>query len=302
MLDEYSLAKEIIRTFKENLTIFSIFSAILGGVLVIFYCSTIKYYPSGLTISDTIFFLWVISIFGLIYSIVVFIFLMASIFWVLTFSKPINYFFNKFLPQHNLHISMPPKNDNLMILSVGAFINIFLIVFTYIKGYLFYVSCSILMNGFIYILIINLVKNHDLTSDKSILYNKNENFAHKNLLNEKAAKLFLCIMIYFVPLLFAQIGGNITRITFETMGVRQNSVDVLIKPDYKSTFEAYRIQDFLSDLSGKDECLLKNVNILFTGIGTTTKLQVTGTKGQIEIVIPTESIYLIAKTTKYFIQ
>lgn len=52
----------------------------LGAVLVIYYSGTIRHYPSGLTASDTLFFVWVIVVFGFYYSIIAFVFFFGHYF------------------------------------------------------------------------------------------------------------------------------------------------------------------------------------------------------------------------------
>lgn len=300
MQHKYVLIIKIINGIKNNLKFFSILGLITGGSLIIYYCSTINFYPSGLVISDTIFFLWTSSIFGFFYSIITFIFFIASVAWVVILNRPINYLFKKFLPQDDLSFSTP-KIDKLLIISFGILANVAIFFISFIKEYSYLLmSFSVAMIGFIYILIINIDKkpiriNNQLNNNETTSTN-NDNPEDTKLLSPEAVKIFLYFLIYAIPLLFAQIGGDVTRSTFETMGIRQNNVDILIKSEtFESILEKYKTDGYTFTYRCNNGCLLENANILFTGIGTITKLELSDPKGHITICIPNESIHLIAK-------
>ena len=83
------LAGGLTNAIKEHSKVFGIVGAVMGAALVIAYCGSINFYPSGLTIADTLFFIWVIVVFGFYYSLIVFGFFVASIFWIAILTRPL---------------------------------------------------------------------------------------------------------------------------------------------------------------------------------------------------------------------
>ncbi|HGS5350103.1 TPA: hypothetical protein ACMDR5_003503 [Vibrio cholerae] len=97
-------------------------AAILGAILVIYYCASINHYPSGLTIVDTLFFIWTSAVFGFYYSIAAFIFFVASVFWVSLLAKPINCILK--LSVYKADILLPlAKGDWLTVIVGGIFVH-----------------------------------------------------------------------------------------------------------------------------------------------------------------------------------
>ena len=204
------------------------------------------------------------------------------------------------MPQDDLSFSTP-KIDKLLIISFGILANVAIFFIYFIKEYSYLLMFfSVAMIGFIYILIINIDKkpiriDNQLNNNETTSTN-NDNPEDTKLLSPEAVRIFLYFLIYAIPLLFAQIGGDVTRSTFETMGIRQNNVDILIKSEtFESILEKYKTDGYKFTYLCNNGCLLENANILFTGIGTITKLALSDPKGHITICIPNESIHLIAK-------
>src|SRR5699024_10009423 len=90
-MERSSLVGSLTNAIEEHYRTFGVNAEVIRALPVIYYCGNINFYPSGLTIADTLFFLWVVVVFGFYYSIVAFAFFIASIFWVAIFAKPINF-------------------------------------------------------------------------------------------------------------------------------------------------------------------------------------------------------------------
>jgi hypothetical protein len=291
-MEDSSLVGTLTNAVKEHSKAFGVAGAVIGAILVIYYCGSINFYPSGLTIADTLFFLWVVVVFGFYYSVVVFAFFIASTFWVAIFAKPINFILKKLNTKTDIVVPLP-KSDWLMVLGGGFIANLLILGISYFKGHSFMaIFGSLFLIGFIYTLIENVSKRIN-ASDK--LLDSSGKPINTKPINPQIVNNVFYILIYAAPLLFGQVGGGVTRTTFETMGVRQETINLHIDAkEYKSTLEAYSNDGLIADLVCSDICTIKNANILFTNIGTNTKVELYGKSGSIQLVLPTKAIKLTA--------
>lgn len=292
-MENISHIETLTNSVKYHSKTFGIIGVVAGAILVIYYCGSINYYPSGMTISDTLFFLWVVVVFGFYYSLVALAFFLASTFWVTIVAKPIN-FILKLLKRDTDFVFPFPKSDLLIVLVGGLFSNILILGLSYFKGHFSVpILLAIFLIGLIYTLIVNLYKKYN-SSGSLLEYNGNK--LNNNYINYKEVIIVFYSLIYFIPLLIGQVGGGVTRTTFETMGVRQKGITLYLDAgEYGSILEEYSSKGFISDLYCSDVCTVKNADILFTNIGTNTKIDLHGINGNISLVLPTNAIKLIAK-------
>lgn len=288
-----SLVGSLTNAVKDHSRAFGVAGAVIGAILVIYYCGSIKFYPSGLTIADTLFFLWVVVVFGFYYSVVAFAFFIASTFWVAIFAKPINFILKSAKSKADIVVPLL-KSDWLMVFGGGLIANILILGFSYFKGHSLMTIFGVLfLIGLIYTLIENVSKRIN-ASDK--LLDSSGNPINANPVKAQTVKNVFYVLIYVAPLLFGQVGGGVTRTTFETMGVRQEAITLHIDAkDYKSILEAYSDEGLIADLDCGDVCSIKDANILFTNIGTNTKIELRGQSGNVLLVLPTKAIKLTAK-------
>lgn len=292
-MESSSLVGSLTNAVKEHSRAFGIAGAVIGAILVIYYCGSINFYPSGLTIADALFFLWVVVVFGFYYSLVAFAFFIASTFWVAIFGKPINFILKR--TNTKIDVSVPlPKTDWLLVLGVGCIANLLVFGVSYFTGHpLIAVFGALFLISSMYTLIENVSK-HSNTND--IILDTNGQTIKLNQINPYIVKNVFYILIYAAPLLFGQVGGGVTRTTFETMGVRQEGITLHIDKEYKSILEGYEIEGLIYDLKCKEICTIKNASILFTSIGTNTKIEVNGKNGSLQFILPTKAIKLIASS------
>jgi hypothetical protein len=291
-MESSSLVGSLTNSVKEHSRAFGVAGAVVGAILVIYYCGSISFYPAGLTLADTLFFLWVVVVFGFYYSVVAFAFFIASTFWVAIFAKPINFILK--LSKNKSDIIVPlPKTDWLMIMGGGLTANLLILGVSYFKGHsLIVIFGALFLIGFIYTLIESVSKRSG-SSDK--LLDSNGKPISSNPINPNIVKNVFYVFIYAAPLLFGQVGGGVTRTTFETMGVRQENATLHIElKEYESILKIYESEGLISDLTCSKVCMLKNSTILFTGIGTNTKLETHGKNGSLQFMLPTKAVKLIA--------
>ncbi|MDV2856870.1 hypothetical protein [Oceanimonas sp. CAM02] len=292
-MERSSLVGSLTNAIKEHSRAFGVTAAVIGAILVIYYCGSINFYPSGLTIADTLFFLWVVVVFGFYYSVVAFAFFIASIFWVAIFAKPINLALK--LKKNKADIVVPlPKSDWLMVLGGGFIANLLILGISYFKGHpLLAIFGALFLIGFIYTLIENVSKR-SAASDS--LLGSNGKPINTSPISPQVVKIIFYVFVYIAPLLFGQVGGGVTRTTFETMGVRQEGVTLYVEAsEYKSILEDYENAGLISDLACSELCTIQQADILFTNIGTNTKIKLSGSAGDLLLVLPTNAIKLVAQ-------
>jgi hypothetical protein len=284
-----SVTISTINFIKTHYRTIGIAGAVIGALLVIYYCSSINFYPSGLTIGDSLFFLWAIIIFGFYYSITSIVFFLASIFWILALEKPINLII-KFKP-FNINIKIPSiTNGRVTIIIFGLFSNIILLAVSYIKHHTISpIIATILIVMFAYTLSEDLhetIKN-DINND--VVKNNST-----NKISNTTVKSIFYTLIYAAPLITAQLGGGLAKTTFETMGIRQLNVTVVTDQQYiKKAFDKTIGLEIINELSCAEECIIKNIDILFTNIGVNTKLELKSKNGPVGVVVPSKDIKVI---------
>ncbi|MGY0553756.1 hypothetical protein ACW17M_11155 [Vreelandella sp. 2A-K22] len=292
-MESSSLVGSLTNSVKEHSRAFGVAGAVIGAILVIYYCGSINFYPSGLTLADTLFFLWVVVVFGFYYSVVAFAFFIASIFWVAVFAKPINFILKS--KKNKTDIVVPlPKSDWLMVLGGGFFANLLILGISYSKGHpLLVIFGALFLIGFIYTLIENVSKR---SSSNDQLLDSNGRPINESPIYPLMVRNVFYVLIYAAPLLFGQVGGGVTRTTFETMGVRQEGVTLHVEAkEYKTILEDYESEGLISGLACNEVCTIQQANILFTNIGTNTKIELSGSVGDLLLVLPTKAIKLTAQ-------
>lgn len=292
-MESSSLVGSLTNSVKEHSRAFGVAGAVIGAIMVIYYCGSINFYPSGLTLADTLFFLWVVVVFGFYYSVVAFAFFIASIFWVAVFAKPINFILKS--KKNKTDIVVPlPKSDWLMVLGGGFFANLLILGISYSKGHpLLVIFGALFLIGFIYTLIENVSKR---SSSNDQLLDSNGRPINESPIYPLMVRNVFYVLIYAAPLLFGQVGGGVTRTTFETMGVRQEGVTLHVEAkEYKTILEDYESEGLISGLACNEVCTIQQANILFTNIGTNTKIELSGSVGDLLLVLPTKAIKLTAQ-------
>jgi Dolichyl-phosphate-mannose--protein O-mannosyl transferase len=286
------LVGSLTNAIKEHSKVFGVVGAVMGAALVIAYCGSIDFYPSGLTIADTLFFIWVIVVFGVYYSVIVFGFFVASVFWVAILTRPLNFAFQVFLKKNRLVIPFK-KADWFLVLFGGFFANVLIVGVSYFKEHpLTAVFGVLLFVGFAFVLISNISRFGN-TSGKILDHNGSP--TGKNQGSSQSVKYIFYAFIYFAPILYGQVGSGVTRVTFETMGVRQENVSIYVEQaGYRSILTSYQEKGLVSSVVCDEICAIENVDILFTSIGSNSKIEMHGENGSLSIVLPTKDIKFFA--------
>ncbi|WP_240507678.1 MULTISPECIES: hypothetical protein [Vibrio] len=292
MENQRTIILNLFSIIKEHSRTLGVVGAIFGAILVIYYCASINHYPSGLTITDALFFIWAIVVFGFYYSVAVFGFFIASVFWVSLLAKPINYILK--LSTYKGDIVLPlPKSDWFTVVAGGLFANGIIFSAAYINQHpMIVIIGTIVLVAFGYVLVSVVSSKSNQT--EQILDSTGSPIV-SNRVSKDVVIMCLCAFVYITPLVVGQIGGGVTRTTFEKMGVRQIGVDLLIdQAQYKNVLPWLKTKEGAADLNCIQGCWLKQVDVLFTNVGANTKLKLHNSSTYISI--PTKAILMTVST------
>ncbi|NOH70628.1 hypothetical protein F0225_04620 [Vibrio pectenicida] len=248
----------------------------LGGIVVIYYCAIIGFYPSQLTIADTLFFLWVALIFGLFYLLVSYAFFTASLFIWIFIAFPFNKLLSKLDNGDVIYFPLGTTTKIGGLLFFGFFSSVAIIIWIFkTDAEIFIVALTLITIGMFYAILDKVYR------DKSYYLRK------LNLIG-------LSLFILFSPMLMIDnILGNITNLTFEIMGVRQLQVDIKLTPNLMEELRTH--PDKLINSSGNSKsnnAWLTGVDILFTNVGTLTKVKL---DSGANLVIPNAQIEAVTQ-------
>lgn len=297
MFNETGQITPVTSFIQENIKNLGWISGILGGVIVMYYCGTLHHYPSGLALTDILFFLWTIAVSALFYSAVLMGFLTCGLSWFIVFSKPINYFFSKNVKKgKDPHIKVPSfGSEKWMIISLSLIFHFFIYVKSMNNGYsLITIFGLAIITGLIFILLSPKTRKNNY-NHAYLGVNKRSNKSQN-----KTVRYTLIFSMLITPI-FTNAGmvGDIIEFSFEKMGVRKHQVTLFIEQkEYKNIFLLLNSEFSNEKIECNEVCKLNHINILFTGAGKNTLIEMPSKKGFMNISIPTNSIKLILSETK----
>jgi len=242
-----------------NKLLLQLFLAI-GFILTLRYCSIINFYPSGLTLGDSLFFIAISLAFVFLYSIIVLFLFSAGITIspILSFIQYLILNFYKLIAKKKI-----TKTINFpSILSFEIFpyfiIGIIPIIYTsykfttnFEKG-LQYTSVILLMSifwGFI-----NSKPRQSKYSYKKIIF----------------VKIILISVIYLIPVMFIE--DTFIDKSMTLIGIKKDSAVIQLSKKYTTFLDINGILP--SKITKDNEGIFKNVTVMFQGIGTNIQVKI----------------------------
>ncbi len=254
-------------------------SICLGVIVTIIYCGSIGFYPSGLTIGDTLFFIAASLAFAVSYTLVVLAILAAGI-TISPFLRRLQLGVISIFNIYRRHrkkeeikskINFPKIGpENYATLFVGLFF-IILVLSMYSKDFdqAFSLTLATLSMSFCY----------------GAWYTKPAN--PKNKENwEKKVKIGLVIFAYFLPFFIIQARGNFFNQSMRMIGVRTENCIIQLSKKHTDFLDSNNIS--CSSKSKEGEGVYNNVVILFRGIGNSVVIKVK----DISVAVPSKDIII----------
>ena len=296
-MNKYS---DLLKSINTGLATFGILCNVMGFMIVIIYCIHIRFYPTGLTINDALFFWWILLIFGFLYISIITMIYYASLLMIKVCKRHIN----KILKKCNMNQMYFPKSSKVY--TVFAIVmQIYLVIFGFLDRDLINIIVSIEI-GMIFVLIfkysmyerINLAENKN-TSEKVKVFVPKYFENHKKLF----LNIIICIAILPASLyLFAYISDNLA---FRMAGIQYKNVTIYTDISYgkfiQNRINTLKIKNKelqLNSINCTNLCNIDSVDILFTNIGSKTLLAIPSGENneqRLHLELPTSAIKGIEK-------
>ena len=291
-MNKYS---DLLKSINTGLATFGILCNVMGFMIVIIYCIHIRFYPTGLTINDALFFWWILLIFGFLYISIITMIYYASLLVIKVCKRPIN----KILKKCNMNQMYLPKSSKVY--TVFAIVmQIYLVIFGFLDRDLINIIVSIEI-GMIFVLIfkysmyerINLAENKN-TSEKVKV------FVPKYFENHKKLFLNITTCIVILPLSLMLLVYLSDNLTFRMAGIKYKNVTIYTDISY-GKFLQNRINTLKIEnkelksvnINCTNLCNIDSVDILFTNIGSKTLLAIPSddiNKQGLRLELPTKEI------------
>lgn len=291
-MNKYS---DLLKSINTGLATFGILCNVMGFMIVIIYCIHIRFYPTGLTINDALFFWWILLIFGFLYISIITMIYYASLLMIKVCKRHIN----KILKKCNMNQMYFPKSSKVY--TVFAIVmQIYLVIFGFLDRDLINIIVSIEI-GMIFVLIfkysmyerINLAENKN-TSEKVKV------FVPKYFENHKKLFLNISTCIVILPLSLMLLVYLSDNLTFRMAGIKYKNVTIYTDISY-GKFLQNRINTLKKEnkelqsvnINCTNLCNIDSVDILFTNIGSKTLLAIPSddiNKQGLRLELPTKEI------------
>lgn len=276
--------ESIIKVIRNAVALFGLVGNVFGAIIIFFYCMRYDFYPVGISVGDVLFCVYIFIIYGFLYFICIFQLYMASQISLVLFGKSINKFLNRF----NICPTICPKEKIKIFLSI--LINLVFLAYifyfwvqkeNFVETAFFFLA----IYGGVFILIFYCIFNQHWDNVYKINQcepsEKNINILYFKIGKIKISSKLIIIIYALILLLFCvnNMMINLTDITLKLAGVRQASVTIYIDKNYQKLLQS-RIAKITKNSTLNSEikcfelCYIENVNILFSGIGTETLLEI----------------------------
>lgn len=291
-MNKYS---DLLKSINTGLATVGILCNVMGLMIVIFYCIHIRFYPTGLTINDALFFWWILLIFGFIYISIISMIYHASLLVIKLCKRPIN----KILKKCNMNQMYFPKSSKAYTL-FAIIMQIYLVIFGFLDRELIQIIFWLEI-GMIFVLIfkysmyerINLAENKN-TSEKVKV------FVPKYFENHKKLFLNITTCIVILPLSLMLLVYLSDNLTFRMAGIKYKNVTIYTDISY-GKFLQNRINTLKIEnkelqsvnINCTNLCNIDSVDILFTNIGSKTLLAIPSddiNKQGLRLELPTKEI------------
>lgn len=256
----------------------------LGVLVIIIYCGRIDYYPTGVTIGDSLLFMAAGLATSFTYALVVLALFSAGLALspILRYLQKAVFCVENIVRRHKTgkmreFVRFPPLGgDKLGVVLIGC-IMLYMIALKTAADFAvgFGLLGGALTMGFIYGL-------WHTEPPKTVAGGKE---------SERIVKIGLVIMVVLVPLIVTKLQGSILDQAMRLIGVRNEAVVVQISEKYAKFLESNGITPEMPIT--KDGAIYKQAAILFQGIGTNAVVEIGGVK----LVLPASELTIASKGT-----
>lgn len=263
--------------FSKYLSLAFKLSTFLGGLCFVLYCQRLNYFPSGVTVGDSLLFIIFAASFGLVYGFInlgLLSFGVCGVYWLKLLFRPANGLLKKYRsPQnrartHELILFVKPEPIHYLL----ALIGIVFISLMYCLDHSAFTLLNLLATILFQSMLWGLYNDKRLRVSRILLPSSNElSMAQQEDHNRKMRWLFLGL-IALMPLFFSGVAGRILDGGMKFAHLSAGPSYVLVKPPYDQAIPvAYLDQKPTFTESGYKS--FKNIDVMLTGIGQKTVIQ-----------------------------
>ncbi|KAF1020140.1 MAG: hypothetical protein GAK29_03719 [Acinetobacter bereziniae] len=289
--------------FSKYLSLLFKLGTFLGALCFTLYCHNLNYFPTGVSISDSLLFIIFAGSFCLIYGFMIVCLLSLGV-CITYILKPLFKFIHKYYKRYKLHKGALEVTDPIEFVK-PEMIHVFLALLGVLFIYIMYTSdsdptvlLSLLATTFFLSIIWAGYHDHRL---KPINFTQENNELplaqqHENI---KKTKWTLLVIMIIIPLLFGGVSGRVLEAGMRFSNLNIGVSSVLVKPPYdKAIPEKYKDQNPIYAENGF--IAFKDIDVKLSGIGQKTVVQfmpLTGTKPQ-TLAIPNDRIIVLPSAVK----
>lgn len=263
--------------FSKYLSLAFKVSTFLGGLCFVLYCHRLNYFPSGVTVGDSLLFIIFAASFGLVYGFVTLGLLSVGVcgmYWLKPLFNPLLRWLKKNKPSksragtHELILFVKPEPLHYLLALFGV---VFIWLMYQIEPSVF-ILISLLATTIFQAILWSGYNDNRLIVSRILLPSTSElAIAQQEDHSRKMRWLFLGI-IAIMPLFFSGVAGRILDGGMKFAHLSSGPSYVLIKPPYDQAIPtAYLDQKSIFTESGYKS--FKNIDVMLTGIGQKTVIQ-----------------------------
>ena len=263
---------EALKIISEWVGLFFKIGTPCGALIILLYCLNIGYFPQGITVGDSAYFL-VVSI---AYAFL-FIIFTISLFSLAKMFAHVAYFFTKFINSKSIakFNKLLSAICSSMTKDVTTIFSLFglLVIYHYIEkdgvDAIYTVLTAFIIAFFVGLLVLNSNKQNTLKSRiesfKEVSGGEKKEEVEEKLSNLKKQYYMCCVAIFIWPIIFGGLSDEFINGAIRISKLRVNHASVYIDKKYCDIAKENYLDNHVDD--SKEFCKFKDMVVLFHGIG-----------------------------------
>lgn len=246
----------------------------VGALLVFFYCGRIRYFPTGISLGDSIFFIWASIAFGIIYSIWVYVLYSIGtllIYIITKLASCLRFAVYSLSSKASKSIKKAIKEiptitkEEIPLIIAGILLGLIIVPLIFIDD---------IFNGFKFIVASVLTGFGFLATQKIKFYKTHY-------------KYIFVSTVYLLPLLTSGLSEKLINQSMKIVGIRNDNAYVKVSKNYGEFLYSFPQED--PKIINKEFVKCK---IIFKGIGENTVIELVHNRKNTNFIIPNNQIYI----------
>ncbi len=276
-------------------------STLLGAFCFVLYCYRLNYFPTGVTIGDSLLFIIFAASFSLVYGFIIISLLSLGI-CVFYLLNPINKWIHRHIKEYKLRktgVEIPAPIQFIKPELPHYFLALFGIYFILLMYELEPFVCLNLIATTFFLSVLWAAYHDNRLKPINFIQSNNELSDSQREENIKKTKMLFLTFIIFIPLLIGGISGRILDAGMKFSNLNIGESTVLIKPPYDKAIPAI-YKDTQPIYTEDGYTSFKNLKVKLLGIGQKTVIEfsIPKEKKPQTLAIPNDRIIVLPPTPK----